>query len=114
MEGIPGSEEAPRWMNNINWESAGAFRVSITALPPSILKADLSIEQVRWITVAPTRFGRVGHLKNKLNENQAVLVAKDGQEVEEACGEQLTKIIDEEAELDLASWHRESGRATWE
>jgi YTH domain-containing protein 1 len=62
--------------------------------------------------VAPTRFGRVGHLKNKLNENQAVLVAKDGQEVEEVCGEQLTRIIDEEAELDLTSWYREPGQTT--
>jgi hypothetical protein len=44
-----------------------------------------------------------------LNENQPVLVAKDGQEVEEVCGEELTRLIDEEAELVLTSY-REPGR----
>jgi hypothetical protein len=45
MEGVPGSEDAPRWMNNINWESAGAFRVSITAISLGILKADFSMNR---------------------------------------------------------------------
>lgn len=54
--------------------------------------------QVRWITIAVTKFSRVGHLKNSLNENMAVLVAKDGQEVEEHCGSELVRLIDEEYE----------------
>jgi hypothetical protein len=31
MESIPGSEEAPQWQNNINWESAGAFKVGTSS-----------------------------------------------------------------------------------
>jgi hypothetical protein len=40
----------------------------------------------------------VHHLKNSLNENMPVLVAKDGQEIEYQCGEDLIKCIDEEFE----------------
>ncbi|KAH8599796.1 YT521-B-like domain-containing protein [Bisporella sp. PMI_857] len=62
MESVPGSVTPPDWQKAINWESAGAFRV-------------------RWIVVCSTRFHRIGHLKNALNDNQAVLIGKDGQEM---------------------------------
>ena len=44
----------------------------------------------------------MGHLKNSLNEGQAVLIGKDGQEIEERCGEELIKLIDEEAERQIS------------
>lgn len=77
MESLPGSVPAPEWQNQINWESAGAFRV-------------------KWLVVRSTRFHGVGHLKNSLNENLPVLIGKDGQEIEENCGASLIDLIDKE------------------
>ncbi|RFU31657.1 hypothetical protein B7463_g4696, partial [Scytalidium lignicola] len=79
MESVPGSVPNPGWTRSIQWESTGAFKV-------------------RWLVIYSTRFHLVGHLKNSLNENQAVLVGKDGQEIEERCGDELIKIINEESD----------------
>jgi len=76
-----------QWQNAINWESAGAFRV-------------------RWLVICTTLFRRIGHLKNALNENQAVLIGKDGQEIEENCGAGLIELIDEEYKEADKAWHR--------
>ncbi|PMD46260.1 YTH-domain-containing protein [Hyaloscypha variabilis F] len=84
MESLPGSVAVPDWQKAINWDTAGAFRV-------------------RWLVICATRFHRVGHLKNALNDNQAVLIGKDGQEIEENCGRSLVELIDEECEQALAS-----------
>jgi hypothetical protein len=84
MESLPGSVAVPDWQKAINWDTAGAFRV-------------------RWLVICATRFHRVGHLKNALNDNQAVLIGKDGQEIEENCGRSLVEWIDEECEQALAS-----------
>ncbi len=79
MESAPGTARQPSWSANLLWKSSGPFNI-------------------RWLTIAETRFSRVGHLKNAYNENQAVLVARDGQEVEEQCGRDLCALIDEEDE----------------
>jgi hypothetical protein len=79
MESAPGTASPPSWTEGLLWKTSGAFRI-------------------RWITIAETRFSRVGHLKNSLNDDQAVLIARDGQEVEEKCGASLCALIDEEAE----------------
>lgn len=87
----------PDWQRAINWESAGAFNV-------------------RWLVICSTRFHRIGHLKNSLNENQAVLVGKDGQEIEERCGRGLIELIDEEAEGAVREWRggeREAEDGEW-
>ncbi|KAI9646922.1 hypothetical protein NHQ30_004922 [Ciborinia camelliae] len=84
MESLPGSIEVPSWQNSINWESAGAFKV-------------------RWLAICSTRFHRIGHLKNSLNENLAVLIGKDGQEIEESCGKGLLECMDEELDVALES-----------
>lgn len=86
MESIPGSVEKPSWQRSINWEggTAGAFKL-------------------RWMVVCTTPFHHIGHLKNALNENQAVLIGKDGQEIEEQCGARLTELIDEEADFELGT-----------
>lgn len=84
MESLPGSVEVPSWQRSINWESAGAFKV-------------------KWLVVCSTRFHRIGHLKNSMNENQAVLVGKDGQEIEENCARGLIELIDEEVDMALAA-----------
>lgn len=83
MESIPGSASVPDWQKQINWESAGAFHV-------------------KWLVICSTRFHRIGHLKNSLNEGQAVLIGKDGQEIEEGCGRALVECIDEEVEGAIA------------
>jgi hypothetical protein len=84
MESLPGEVEAPSWQKAINWESAGAFRV-------------------RWLVICTTRFQRIGHLKNPYNDHQAVLIGKDGQEIEEGCGRALVECIDEEVEQEVQS-----------
>jgi len=95
MESLPGSVEVPAWQKAINWESAGAFKV-------------------RWLVICSTRFHRIGHLKNAYNENQAVLIGKDGQEIEENCGAGLIELIDEEVHEALSAWGRSTDRPVWE
>ena len=98
MESLPGSVSPPQWQKAINLESAGAFKV-------------------RWLVVCSTRFHRIGHLKNALNENQAVLIGKDGQEIEENCGAGLIELIDEEYEQTSRAWREGGGsfnNRSWE
>jgi hypothetical protein len=80
MESLPGTAPEPEWVKNLHWPSSPPF-------------------YIRWITVAETHFGKVGHLKNSLNEGQAVLVGRDGQEIDEHCGMGLCGLIDEERDL---------------
>ncbi|KAK6610735.1 hypothetical protein H4I96_02333 [Botrytis cinerea] len=82
---LPGAIQIPSWQNSINWESAGAFRV-------------------RWLVVCNVRFGKIGHLRNGLNDNLPVLIGKDGQEVEEGCGRGLCECLDGEVEEVLGDW----------
>ncbi|KAL2350107.1 YTH domain-containing protein, partial [Cryomyces antarcticus] len=79
MESPPGSAPTPTFVEKLFWSPSPPF-------------------YIRWLTVAETHFRKVGHLKNAYNENQAVLVGKDGQEIEEGCGMGLCELIDEEAE----------------
>lgn len=88
MESLPGTVEIPKWQESINWESAGAFKV-------------------KWLVICSTRFHRIGHLKNAFNDNQAVLIGKDGQEIEENCGAGLIELIDDEAREALKNWRYE-------
>ena len=78
MEGLPGSAPVPTWAKNLLWESSGPFRI-------------------RWISITDISFHRVAHLKNRLNENQPVLIGRDGQEIDAECGASLCKTIDETA-----------------
>lgn len=79
MLSLPSVEiPAPEWQSRLLWQSTHPFRIE-------------------WITIAETRFHRVAHLKNALNEGQMVLVGKDGQEIEAECGRNLCGLIDEEA-----------------
>ncbi|EON69044.1 hypothetical protein W97_08357 [Coniosporium apollinis CBS 100218] len=78
MESVPGTAPEPSWTKKLLWPSSPPF-------------------YIRWITIANTRFSRVGHLKNALNENLAVLVGRDGQEIEQNCGAALCELIDEES-----------------
>ncbi|KAI9806098.1 MAG: hypothetical protein M1833_004505 [Piccolia ochrophora] len=79
MESAPGTAEIPRWASVLLWEFSGPFRI-------------------RWVTIAETKFHRVGHLKNPYNDDLAVLVARDGQEIEPRVGAALCDLIDEEAD----------------
>ncbi|KAK0743267.1 YTH domain-containing protein, partial [Schizothecium vesticola] len=61
---------SPRWVSGLRWASSNPFRV-------------------RWLSKIEVEFFRIGHLRNSLNEGLAVLVGKDGQEIEERCGANL-------------------------
>ncbi|PVH72569.1 hypothetical protein DL98DRAFT_610494 [Cadophora sp. DSE1049] len=63
-----------------------------------------------YLVVCSTRFHRIGHLKNALNDNLAVLIGKDGQEIEENCGAGLIELIDDEASLALGHGNRYDDR----
>ena len=84
MESIPGTAPAPGWSTKLLWNSSGSFHIC-------------------WITISETRFNRVGHLKNAFNDNQAVLVGRDGQEIDKNCGARLCELIDKEADM-AARW----------
>lgn len=73
MTSLP-SADIPKasWMKNIHWQTSPPFRL-------------------KWVTKVPVPFSRIGYLKNPLNENLSVLIAKDGQEVEEECGRLLLR-----------------------
>lgn len=60
----------PRWVSGLRWPCSNPFRV-------------------RWLSKIEVEFFRIGHLRNSFNENMAVLVGKDGQEIEERCGASL-------------------------
>lgn len=79
MQSLPSPNiPAPEWQKVLLWSSTDPFRIE-------------------WITVAETRFHAVGHLKNAYNEGLAVLIGRDGQEIEEVCGRRLCELIDETA-----------------
>jgi len=82
MESAPGTAPMPTWAKNLLWESSGPFRI-------------------RWITINDINFHRVAHLTNRLNEDQPVLIGRDGQEIDPECGAALCRLID-----DSANFHR--------
>ncbi|KAK3343081.1 YT521-B-like domain-containing protein [Neurospora tetraspora] len=67
------------WMKNIHWQTSPPFRL-------------------KWLSKVAVPFSRIGYLKNPLNENLSVLIAKDGQEVEEDCGRALLREMESYAE----------------
>ena len=69
---------APAWSKPLIWEASPPFHI-------------------QWIVISETPFHRTGHLKNEYNDGHAVLVGKDGQEIEPKCGAALCEVIDEEA-----------------
>ena len=75
MASAPGAAPTPSWAKQLIWESTPPF-------------------YIEWISTNETRFNRCGQLKNSLNEGQAVLVGRDGQEIEEKCGRGLCELID--------------------
>ena len=77
MESLPGTAEVPSWAKKLHWTTSPPFHI-------------------RWITEAETHFRYVGHLKNPYNEGHAVLVGRDGQEIEATCGAELCKLIDDQ------------------
>ena len=90
MASFPGEAPTPTWAKHLIWEATPPFHI-------------------QWVTIAETRFNCVGHLKNALNEGQAVLVGRDGQEIEGECGRKLCELIDEEGKMN-GSW---GGRVEW-
>jgi YT521-B-like domain len=79
MQGLPGERGVPQpsWVKNLHWPTTEPFRI-------------------KWIVRDETPYRAVGNLKNPLNENLAVFVGRDGQEIPEKLGRQLSEIIDED------------------
>lgn len=79
MQGLPGERgvSEPSWVKNLHWPTTAPFRL-------------------RWIVKEETPYRAVGNLKNPLNENLAIFVGRDGQEIPEKLGLQLCDIIDED------------------
>lgn len=79
MQGLPGERGVlqPSWVKNLHWPTTDPFRL-------------------KWIVKEETPYRAVGNLKNPLNENLAVFVGRDGQEIPEKLGLQLCDIIDED------------------
>ena len=79
MQGLPGERGVvePSWVKNLHWPTTAPFRI-------------------RWIVKEETPYRAVGNLRNPLNENLAVFVGRDGQEIPEKIGLQLSEIIDDD------------------
>ncbi|KAF7507734.1 hypothetical protein GJ744_010163 [Endocarpon pusillum] len=79
MQGLPGEKGVaqPSWVKNLHWPTTAPFRI-------------------KWIVKEETPYRAVGNLKNPLNENLAVFVGRDGQEIPEKIGLQMTEIIDDD------------------
>jgi YTH domain-containing protein 1 len=79
MQGLPGERgvNQPSWVKNLHWPTTAPFKL-------------------RWIVKEETPYRAVGNLKNPLNENLAIFVGRDGQEIPEKLGHQLCDIIDED------------------
>lgn len=75
MASAPGEAPTPIWAKDLIWESTPPFYID-------------------WISTNETRFNRCGTLKNVMNEGQAVLVGRDGQEIDGSCGRGLCRLID--------------------
>lgn len=67
---------APTWMKTLHWKTSHPFRV-------------------QWISRTETPFWRVGHLRNPLNEDMQVFVAKDGQEIPFDIACELVSVMDD-------------------
>jgi YTH domain-containing protein 1 len=126
MESLPGSVEIPQWQRGIAWESAGAFKVkwlvinaihfqrvghlknplnensagmtTIPLLPTSLLLLPTTIFKMPLQTTS-----------RNLYLPEAVLIGKDGQEIEENCGSRLIELLDEEVEHALHGERFSSG-----
>jgi len=97
MASAPGAAPTPSWAKQLIWEST----------PPFFIE---------WIATSETRFNRCGYLKNSLNEGQAVLVGRDGQEIEESCGRGLCELIDSMANYGSSGeneWRSHGSPGVW-
>ena len=97
MESRPGASGVPKpsWAKDLTWQPSPPFRI-------------------RWITVKDTRFRYVGHLKNSFNEDEPVLVGRDGQEIEPECGMSLCELIDnEDPNMQAMKPNRPMSYKTW-
>lgn len=77
MESDIGTVSPPKWTQGLLWPTGGAFRL-------------------RWMARQDLDFYRVSKLLNEMNENQPVIIGRDGQEIDPKCGDTLAQLMDEE------------------
>ncbi|KAL2135039.1 hypothetical protein VTI74DRAFT_9959 [Chaetomium olivicolor] len=80
----------PNWVKGIHWDTSDPFKV-------------------QWLSKTAVEFFRIGHIKNPYNEGQSVLVARDGQEIEEGCGAELLREMEAFA-MELTGSKGDGGR----
>lgn len=70
---------------------------SPTIPPPSLAKPLIWESSppflLEWYCKKEVGYGRMGHLKNGLNEGKPVFVGRDGQEIEARVGVELCEIL---------------------
>ena len=75
MASLPSPEiPTPSFSKPLIWESTDPF-------------------YLEWIAKNETGYGKVGHLKNPLNEGKPVFVGRDGQEIEREVGVELCAML---------------------
>ncbi len=79
MQSLPGEKGVPEpsWVKNLHWPTTAPFKI-------------------KWIVKEDTPYRAVGNLKNPLNEHLAVYIGRDGQEIAEEIGRQMSEIIDDD------------------
>lgn len=79
MRSLPSpSIPPPSWYRNLKMEATDPF-------------------ELEWLSTAPCERHHVGHLRNELNEDLPVTRSRDGQEVSEAAGLEMVRIMGREA-----------------
>ncbi|KAL7929071.1 YT521-B-like domain-containing protein [Trichoderma chlorosporum] len=78
-----------KWMRDIPWNPSAPFRI-------------------QWLNTTRTDFWRLGDLRNPLNGGRLVFIGKDGQELPEACGREVIRVLDQgdggDDGADTAAW----------
>ena len=54
--------------------------------------------KIRWLATTELNFSRVSHLLNSLNDDQPVLIGRDGQEISTKSGADLCKMLSQQQE----------------
>lgn len=79
MRSLPSpSIPPPSWYRNLKMEATDPF-------------------ELEWLSTAPCERHHVGHLRNELNGDLPVTRSRDGQEVSEAAGLEMVRIMAREA-----------------
>lgn len=79
MLSLPSSSTPqPTWYRNLKMQATDPF-------------------EIEWLSTSPCERHHVGHLRNTLNDDLPVTRSRDGQEISEAAGLEMVRIMSREA-----------------